>query len=40
MIIASIVFAVLFVLWIWKGKNPFLGRSFVTNGAYMSILLL
>lgn len=38
--IASIVFAVLFVLWIWKGKNPFLGRSFVTNGAYMSILLL
>ena len=40
MIIAALVFAVLFVLWIWKGINPFLGRSFVTNRSYMAILLL
>ncbi|MBT1166519.1 MFS transporter [Bifidobacterium simiarum] len=40
LIVAAVVFAVLFVLWIWKARNPFLDRSFVTNGAFMSILLV
>lgn len=28
-----------FGLYVWRGKNPFLSRKFVTNGAYMSVLL-
>lgn len=40
LILAAVLFAILFALWIWKSKNPFLGRSFVTNGAFMSILLV
>lgn len=40
LIIAAVVAALAFVLWILKARNPFLSRSFVTNGAYMSIVLL
>lgn len=40
LIVAIVVLAVIFALYVWKGKNPFLSKKFVTNGAYMSILLV
>ncbi|MCP8614535.1 MFS transporter [Bifidobacterium asteroides] len=29
----------IFAVYVWKGANPFLSRGFVTNGAYMAVLL-
>ena len=40
LIIAIIVLAAAFALYVWKGKNPFLSRSIVTNGAYMGSVIL
>lgn len=39
-LVATIVVALIFALYVWKGTNPFLSKKFVTNGAYMSILLV
>lgn len=39
-ILAIVVLAVIFALYVWKGSHPFLSKKFVTNGAYMSILLV
>ncbi|KJY52899.1 MFS transporter, putative The Tet38 tetracycline-resistance protein [Bifidobacterium coryneforme] len=36
--VLAILIAV-FAVYVWKGSNPFLSRKFVTNGAYMSVLL-
>lgn len=33
------LFIVIFALYVWKGKNPFLSKSFLTNKGYMSVLL-
>lgn len=39
LILAILILTVCFALYIAKGKNPFLSKSFITNGRYMSILL-
>ncbi|BDR54339.1 MFS transporter [Bombiscardovia apis] len=39
-LVALVVSALAFVLWIAKGKNPFLSKKFVTNKAYMTIILI
>ncbi|MEK0305917.1 MFS transporter [Bifidobacterium favimelis] len=28
-----------FALYVWKGRNPFLSKKFITNGPYMAVLL-
>ncbi|WP_390458883.1 MFS transporter [Bifidobacterium apicola] len=33
------ILILIFAGYVWKGANPFLSRGFVTNGAYMAVLL-
>ena len=39
-LVAIVLLGIAFVAWILKGSKPFLSKSFITNKAYMSILLL
>ena len=39
-LIPIVLLGIAFVAWILKGSKPFLSKSFITNKAYMSILLL
>ncbi|AEB07491.1 major facilitator superfamily MFS_1 [Coriobacterium glomerans PW2] len=40
LIIAAISVAAILIVWILKAGHPFLSRSFVTNAAYMSVVLM
>lgn len=40
LLVAIVLLGIAFVAWILKGSKPFLSKSFITNKAYMSILLL
>lgn len=39
-IVAAVVLSLVFGFYVAKGKNPFLSKKFVTNKAYMSIILI